>query len=316
MNIDGVRDNFPVCIRKNKNFQDFVDGITLTAIAALIVVVIMLYVTTISFGTDFSLEQIGFEGLILYFATVSISLLSRSFSRRKGRNTAQFIAAYEKVEANNQTIIDDGYSARASEYCRKWEDTELRSARTKVLSCVGIAVEEFESKYIKYNKKELKERYPELSADELKTIAAAKRVKRLKYDESYLTVSDKVYGRHSPSGGFKTRTVDKIDTARMLLTTAIASAFSASLILEVVADPSWSTVVACAIKVIMIIIFGVFGMVGGYNLSAVRETRELNEKADEQARFIKWCGGSPAKEKATAEAAAIPESITDYIIGV
>lgn len=311
MNIDGVRDNFPVRICKNKNFQNFVDGITLTAIAALIVVVIMLYVIPISFGTDFSLKKIGYEGLILYFATVFISLLSRSFSRRKGRNTPQFIAAYKKVEENNQIIIDNGYSACISEYCRKWEEAELRSERIKVLSSVGISVEEFESKYIKYNKKELKERYPELSADELKTIAAAKRVKRLKYDESYLTVINKAYGRHSPSGGFKTQTMEKINTARIMLTTAITSVFSASLIFKVVADPSWETIVVCAVKVITIIVFGVFNMVDGFNLSAVRETRELNEKAEEQARLIKWCGGSPAKEKATAEAAAIPESITD-----
>ena len=290
--LDGVRDNFPVRIRKNRNFQDFIDGITLTAIAALIVVVIMLYITTISFSTDFSLKQIGFEGVILYFATISISILSRAYARRKGRNTKQYAHAFERVEANNQAIIDNGYSAKASTYCRKWEEEELRSSRLKVLSCVGISVDDFENKYVKYNKRELTAKYPELSKDEIKTILTAKKIKRLRYDESYLTVSDKVYGRHSPSGGFKTRTVDKINTAQLFITGAVSCGFSASLVMEVVADPSWATIVTCAIKVIMIIIFGVFGIVNGYNLSAVRETRELVEKADEQARFIKWCGGT------------------------
>lgn len=302
--LDGVRDNFPVRIRKNRNFQDFIDGITLTAIAALIVVVTMLYITTISFSTDFSLKQIGFEGVILYFATISISILSRAYARRKGRNTKQYAHALERVEANNQAIIDNGYSAKASTYCRKWEEEELRSSRLKVLSCVGISADDFEGKYIKYNKRELAAKYPELSEDEIKTILAAKKIKRLRYDESYLTVSDKVYGRHSPSGGFKTRTVDKINTAQLFITGAISCGFSASLVMEVVADPSWATIVTCAIKVIMIIIFGVFGMVNGYNLSAVRETRELVEKADEQARFIKWCGGEsipiPSQKDETA----------------
>ena len=288
----GVRDNFPMRIRKNKTFQDFINGITLTAIGALILVIIMLYITSISFSTDFSLNQIGLEGVVLYLATISISLLSRSYARRKGREAKQYVAARERVEEHNSTIIQSGLSARTSEYCRKWEDAELYSARLKVLSAIGISVEDFVTKYVKYNKHELIEKYPNLSEDEVKVILAAKRIKRLKYDESYLTATDKGYGRHAPSGGFNTHTLDIIRIAQVFVTAAISCLFSASLVLEVVANPSWETVVACAIKVIMIVVFGVFGMVGGYNLSAVRETRELGEKADEQARFIKWCGGT------------------------
>lgn len=294
LDLNGARENFPLRVRKSKNFQDFVDGITLTAIAALVIVVIMLYITTISFNADFSLKQIGIEGLILYFATVSISLLCRSYARRKGRNTKAFSSAFARVEEYNQRIIENGYSARTTEYCRLWEETELRSARTKILSSVGISVEHFEKAYLKYNKSELKQRYPELSSGEVAAILKAKKIKRLKYDESYLTVSDKVYGRHSPSGGFKNHTAEKMSTVRLFITGAVSCAFSASLVMEVVADPSWATIVTCAVKVILIVIFGVLNIVGGYNSSAVREPRELEEKADEQARFIKYCEKLPA----------------------
>lgn len=300
MNTDGVQDSFPVRIRKSKNFQDFVDGITLTAIAALLIVVIMLYVTTISFSTDFSLKQIGFEAVILYAATVSISLLARKYSRRKGKATQRYNEAAERVEANNQFIIERGYSAKAGAYCRKWEDTELRSARMKVLASVAISVDDFESKYIKYNKRELVAHFPDLTEDEIKVILAAKRIKRLRYDERYLTAADEINGRHSPSGGFKARTADRINTVQMFVTGAISGLFSASLIVTVVADPSWATIVTCAIKVIMIVIFGVFNIIGGYNMSAVKEARELADKADEQSRFIRWCDTQKAEDNASA----------------
>lgn len=302
IDLNGARENLPVKIKKSRSFQDFVDGITLTAIAALLIVVIMLYITSISFSADLSLKQIGYEGVILYAATVSISLLARKYSRRKGKATQSYLKAAERVENNNHIIIISGYSSMARDYCRAWEDAELYSARMKVLSAVGISVEDFEKKYIKFNKTELMSRFPELSEDEVATILEAKKIKRLKYDEKYLTASDSVNGRHSPSGGFKVKTADKFNLVQTLVTGALSGLFSATLIIEVVSNPSWGSIVTCAIKVMMIVIFGVFNIISGYNLSAVKEVKELNEKADEQERFIRWCNES--KEKAAEGSAA------------
>lgn len=290
---NGVQQNFNVRIRRNRTFQDFVNGASLFTIGILFVVVVMLYITQIAFDTDFSWQQIGLEGVILYFATVSISLLSRSYARRKGRGTEKYTKAYERVEGNNHIIIDNGFSAKAYYYCRAWEEAELRAERAKVLSSVAISVQEFEEKYIKYNKEELKERYPELSADEVKTILLAKKVKRLKYNETYLTATNDVNGRHSPSGGLKTKTVFKIDTARIVVTTAFSSLFAVSIIIEVISNPSWETILECVIKVAMIIVFAAIGVVGGYGFSVYKESRELDDKADEQERFIKWCAATP-----------------------
>ena len=60
IDLNGARENLPVRIKKSRNFQDFIDGITLTAISALLIVVVMLYITRISFSAEFSLEQIGY----------------------------------------------------------------------------------------------------------------------------------------------------------------------------------------------------------------------------------------------------------------
>lgn len=305
INTDGVQENFNVKIRRNRTFQDFVNGASLFTIGILFVVVVMLYITQIAFDTNFSWKQIGLEAVILYFATVSISLLSRSYARRKGRSTDKYVKALESVEDNNQIIINNGYSAKAYYYCRAWEEAELRAERARVLASVVISVDEFEEKYIKYNKQELKQRYPELSADELKVILAVKKIKRLKYNETYLTATNAINGRHSPSGGLKTDTVFKIDTARIVVTTAISSLFAVSIIVEVISNPTWETILQCVIKVAMIVVFAAIGVVGGYNFSAHKEARELDEKAAEQTRFIKWCDAAPKKLNRAEERAQI-----------
>ena len=289
IDLNGARENLPVRIKKSRNFQDFIDGITLTAISALLIVVVMLYITRISFSAEFSLEQIGYEGVILYAATVSISLLARKYSRRKGKATAVYIKAFERVEDYNHIIINSGYSAKAREYCRRWEEEELHSSRMKVLAGIGISVKDFEEKYLRYSRRELVSRFPDLTEDEIKVICSAKRIKRLKYSEKYLTASDTVVGRHSPSSGYNTHIADKVNVLQTLVTGALSGLFSATLVVDVVANPSWGTIVACAVKLIIIVIFGVFNIIGGYNMSAVKETRELNAKADEQERFIRWC---------------------------
>lgn len=310
INTDGVQKNFNVKIRRNRTFQDFVNGASLFTIGILFVVVVMLYITQIAFDANFSWRQIGLEGVILYFATVSISLLSRSYARRKGRSSEKYTKAYGRIEDNNRVIIDKGYSAKAYYYCRAWEEAELKAERAKVLSSVAITVQEFEEKYIKYNKRELIARYPDLSADEIKTILLAKKIKRLKYNETYLTATADSAGRHSPSGGLKTKTVFKIDTARIVVTTAFSSLFAVSIIIEVISNPSYQTILECVIKVAMIIVFAAIGVMGGYGFSANKESRELDDKADEQERFIKWCAAaSETLNRSEERAATLPENL-------
>ena len=122
----------------------------------------------------------------------------------------------------------------------------------------------------------------------------------MKYDESYLSVYDRNGRRISPSGGIKTKTVVRLQTVQTLFTTALTSVFSVSMALDIIADPSFATVVTCLVKIVIILGFGAWGMVGGYNMSAVRETDELGAKADEQERFMKWCETTPDKKKTPA----------------
>ena len=281
--------------KRNRTFAGLIDGITLSVAAILIVVIFMMYLTEVSFNGNIDWKNVGFSGALMYVCTVSFYFLLRSFSTRKGRITQNYLKAQERIEKNNEVIVGNGYASRTREYCRAWEDSELDSARSHVLADAGVRLEEFKSEYCKYGIKELASKFPNLTEYQCETISRAKKIKRLRYDESYLTVYDKHGRRKSPSGGFTTRTLRHIQTMQTLVTTALSSVFSVYMALDIIANPSFATVVMCLVKIVIILGCGAWGMIGGWNMSSVREVDEMGAKADEQERFIKWCEITPKK---------------------
>ncbi len=287
----------------SRSFSVFLDSVTLGVVGLLIIVVDLLYMTQIDANTEMSLVQFTLEGGILYAATVSIYLLLRSFARRKGTATEAWRNAFAAVERNNDWIVSQGIAGRIKEYCRKWEGEELAGSRERVLADAGISLADFNEKYMKYTPAEIKKVYPELSKFEFKTICRAMRVKRLRYNENYLSVYNRYGKRESPSQRLSTKTLERISTLRILVTTAITSVLGVSVSLQLVNDFSRATILMAVIKISIILISGVIGMVGGYNMMAVKAVEEMRKKEIDQNLFIKWCGYDLPPKEAEKETA-------------
>lgn len=279
--------NYP---KRQRAFQDFVDGITLTVVGILLIVIFMVSMTNIAFNAAIDLKDFGTQVFVLYFCTVSVNLLLRSYGRRKGRCTQQWKDAKKRVEENNELILNLGFGGMVFDYCRAWEDGELENVQMRILSYAGISLAEFKDKYMKYDAKELRENFSELTKLQIKLIRKAARVKRLRYNERYLEVAEKRNrARVSPSGAYTTSEVTVFQTIKVIISALVTSLFSASLVLEIIAEPTFATVVACFVKIIMLLIFSAFGLVNGYNLTSAREPEEMAVKANEQKRFMQWC---------------------------
>ena len=279
--------------RQNKTakvFQDYMNAIMLSIVGFLVIFVAMAYMTRITFGGDLNWRDVTFQSLFMYICTVSIHLILRSYARRKGRETEGWKAAKAKLSENREKIIKGDLTLRVSEYCRAWEVWDVDNVRKRILSEVCISLEKFKVTYNLYTEEELPQKFPDLTKEQVKAIVKAKHVKRLHYDESYITDNES-HGiwRSSPSGGIKTKTIIRIQTAQTLFTTAIASIFSVSIGVELIVNPTFATVVMCLIKLSVLLIMGVVGMVSGYNFAANRETNEMISRIDEQDRFLKWC---------------------------
>ncbi len=288
-----MQETVPVVFKRtgSKTFTRMLDGVTITTILLIFVSVALLYLTNISVDMNMSWKDFGYEAVILYIFTVAINLLARSVAKRRGRETKPYEAAREAVNDNEDEIISKGLRGMERDYCRTWEEAELRDSREKVLSSVRLSVDVFESEFIKYSNKELKAKQQELGLTDyqLKVIRKAKRIRRLRFDEKYLSANMKVRRRVSPTGEINTSQYEKLHTLKYLFTAFAGVCVSASLALDVIANPTFGTVVMCVIKIVTILISAVCGMIGGYKLTAELETAELLRKAVEQKNFIKWC---------------------------
>lgn len=294
-----MQETVPVVFKRtgSKTFTRMLDGVTITTILLIFVSVALLYLTNISVDMNMSWKDFGYEAGILYIFTVAINLLARSVAKRRGRETKPYEAARKAVNDNEDEIISKGLRGMERDYCRDWEEAELRDSREKVLSSVRLSVDVFESEYIKYSNKELKDKQQELRLTDyqLKVIRKAKRIRRLKFDEKYLSANMKVRRRVSPTGEINTSQYEKLHTLKYLFTAFAGVCVSASLALDVIANPTFGTVVMCVIKIVTILISAVCGMMGGYKLTAELETAELLRKSVEQKNFIKWCERSLQK---------------------
>ena len=277
---------------KNKSFTGLLDGMTITTVIIIFISVAMLYLTNITVNVNMSWKDFGYEAIILYIFTVTINFLSRSVAKRKGRETKAHKAAYELVAQQETEIIEKGLRGKEGEYCREWETEELKFTRKTILSSAKVDLEDFENTYLRYSNKELELKREEFGLTEyqLKIIKKAKRVKRLKYDERYLSTNLRIGKRVSPDGVINTAKYEGIRTVQYLLTAFIGVCVSASLALEIISNPTFGTVVMCIIKILTILISAVVGMIGGYKLTAEMETAELTRKAVEQKNFLIWCG--------------------------
>jgi len=274
--------------KSSKSFSVFLDGVTLFVVGVLVIIVAMLYFTQIGINTGATIAEVGFEFAILYGATVAIYMLLRSFARRKGRATEGYAAAFKTIESNTDKIISTGAAAHISEYCREWEESELDNTRERILADVGIPLADFKRNYVRLTKKEIRAAFPKLSKIERKTIERAKKIKRLKYNENYLSVYDKRGHRRSPSQFVSTKTLERLKVVQVLITTAISLIFGVTIALDVITNFTFATVVMCLIKIAVILASGVMGMIGGYNMTSNAEVEEMKIKAKEQDRFMKW----------------------------
>ena len=278
-------------LKKKRSASDFLDSSIIIMIAGLFVAIIFTFLVDFIFNPEFDWKEVGIDTAIVSACTIAIYLLLRSYMQRKGRKTEEWKQADERMGDYGKEVLEKDFAQYTVEYCREWEEKRLDEDRKVVLSVSGIHLEEFEKKYMNYNKKELREKYSDLTESQIKTIISAQRVKRLHFDERYLYVhAERRFGRRtSPSGGITTETLNAIATVRTIITTLLTSVFTASFLQEIIFNFSKEAIIRCVIKLAIIVFFGALGMIGGYNFSTIREVREMHAKADDLQTFINWC---------------------------
>lgn len=281
--------------RKKLTFSDGLDITVIILVVVLFVGIILAFLAEFVLDVSLDWKEIGLDTGIVAACTIAIYLLLRSFAQRRGRKTERYIQAREQLNDKNRKIIEGNLAQYVSEYCRDWEKKRLADDRKAVLNAAGIALEDYEGKYCKFSDKEIKANFSELTDLQRKAIRRARRIRTVKYDENYLFANRRRQNlfHKSPSAGLTTKTLNVLDYLRTILTTVCTSLFSASILQEVIFNPTRETIIKLVVKLAVIITFAALAMVGGYNFSTVKEVNEMNGKCDEMENFLKWCADRP-----------------------
>lgn len=289
--------------RQKRAFQEHLNTVMLLVVGFIIAFMLMVAFVHINVNAKVDLLEVTYQTALLYFCTVTVHIILRAYARRKGRETQKWKDAKAEVEKNGRKIVELDLVKKTSEYCRAWEDFDVNSLRERILKEVGLSLRDFNAYFNKYSLKEIKKNFQDLTKGQLRALKRAKRVKRLHYDENYLSAKQRIAThRRSPSGGIKSNTAVKIQTAELLLTCGVTSIFLVHMSADLILHFSYATVVICVVKLLMLAIFGAFGMYGGYKFSSVREVAEMEDRADEQRRFFRWCGEQNTEESVQNQA--------------
>ena len=109
----------------NFSFGRIIDTLTIIAVAVLLTVVALAYMTNITMSSIAEWKELGFQAAILYVCSISVTLLLRSFGRRKGRETEMYKKAIEAVEKNAEEIFKKGGENAQKNATRKVLMTQL-----------------------------------------------------------------------------------------------------------------------------------------------------------------------------------------------
>lgn len=298
--------------RKKISFSDGLDVTVIILVAVLFVAVILSFLAEFVFDAGIDWKGVGLDTGIVAACTIAIYMLLRSFAQRRGRRTERWTDAQEKLKNKGAEVLDKNYVQYISKYCRRWEKDHLDDERTLLLERVGITLEKYKAEYCSLSKKEIFAR-EDLTEQQKEVLDRVRRLRTIRYNESYLYVHRQQHKHASPSGGLSTRTLNILTYVRIAITTTLTSLFTASILQEVIFNPSKETVIKLVVKLAVIITFAAIGMVGGYTFSTTREVNEMNAKSDELEIFMKWCADGKYIEKRTEVPPANQENISGEI---
>lgn len=280
---------------KTWSIKNMISTLMVVVVASILVVVVLAYLTEITFQGEINWQEQGANAVLLVVCSVSVTVILRKWGIMKGEDAQEHVEAIHLVERNVGKIIEGHNSGRAAEYCKTWEEDDYEQTVSRVLSAYNITFEKFKEVRI-FEKSELQTKYPSFSKSQVKAILSAKKIKRLKYSEDFiLTAINRKEKRCSPSAELTTDQRNAIMTVQNIILSIILSIVMVSFAVDIISDPTLATVVSCLLKVITIILSGIWAAYSGYNLTANIDTERLKRQATEQERFIAFCEKNKVK---------------------
>lgn len=241
-------------------------------------------ILTVSFAADIFLTM-------LLFCIMQYEMHEKG--KRNGKLDAQYISSYRKYCEYRDSAVSTGLP-ELDGFCEEYRESELKSARTRILSRVGIKYSEWYESYRGVPKKRISKCTIVRGGNE-RRLTAAERMAVIRANAMCeITLSPDMLICDTPMdmhrGGLGTHPVKK-DHRRMTRATimlVITSVFTASIVIEMAVEPTLSTFVYCLIKLFLLLWRGVSGYSSGYVLYAIDFARMHDNQSVLLGKYAAW----------------------------
>jgi len=225
--------------------------------------------------------------LILILLSYDIMYLSMRHSGRDNGAQEKIYINTAEIFERTETYIRKKLLSLLNEWCPKYLKAELETAKTNELTKVGITYDEYLEKYADMEAKEII-KLP-LKSRKKKAIIKANKMRELKLTVDMLLSSNNGGSSRRHPLGLTDSQMSFINAANCFIPKTIFGIFSASVVIQMMIDPSAGTIIYGFMNLFAIIIMGVKGYDHGYRNKAEDSVKYMKRQMNYLYIFKLWC---------------------------
>ncbi len=252
----------------------------------LVLVFVFAFTAELDFTSAVTWVELGLTFFVMIFCSYSMYINFSDSGTRAGRLSNTYVEAKKAHDELKGFIVNNKMQFRLAEFCKYYTDTELKQSREKILSNEGLRYDAYEKEYIGKDKATIAEN-KDLSKKQVKAIVRANNLKPIRLTPEMILKCGRLDIRRNPLG-VSPESKKMFNFATKFITTVLTSVLTGVIVFNVIAEPSWSTVVACCLKVLPVILNGFMGYKMGYENVAVDTVNYMNDQTSMMQQFLQY----------------------------
>lgn len=235
-------------------------------------------------------REISSQALWVFIGGYAIGEIFKTVAINRARNTEEYKETKKSTLNALELNVKNNKSGKEKEYCQYYSEQHYKTEIKRILTAGRITEEDFYNKYFSLNKKELKEKYPNLllSKKQLKTIKEANTVKKIYYNADFLRTVETTNKKVAPSEVYNVQRKNFFNAITSGVTGFLACLFCASFARELIFSFSPDILFEAVVKMIAIIAMIAFKTQFGWSLVMETEINRLKLQESEAKKYSAW----------------------------
>lgn len=247
-------------------------------------------------GFVLEFRSLALSAIWLILACYIIGELVKRIFINKARATNEYQNAKKAAEDELEKLTE-AESERREEYCVAYEESVYNAELKRQLKNAHINEIDFFEKYRSLTVKEIKELYPDsrLSKSQFKALRAINRIKRVRYNPSFLTSTTKISVFKSPSEMYDADEENRRNSITSAITAIVSGIFGTALVGELVFSFSPAVLFAAVVRVTITLITAALKANFGWNCIMRTEISRFYVQKKEAGALKRYCALNPLK---------------------